>query len=153
MTSCTLATDERISLITTIFADHVQVEMVGNLSGDDGQAFIDMIDEVSSHKISYPKDVLVDLDSQPPHSVGQALDSLEPQIRRKCLSYLRRICGRQALLPRSLMIPPCFDAMENPLCSGRFADTWKGQYQGQEVAAKVLRAYSRGDFEWIRRVS
>jgi len=51
-----------------------------------------------------------------------------------------------------MMIPPCFDATENPLYSGRFADTWKGSYQGQEVAAKVLRAYSRGDLEWIRRV-
>jgi hypothetical protein len=43
----TLSTRDRISLITTIFSDHDQVEMVGNLCGDDAQSFIDVIDEVS----------------------------------------------------------------------------------------------------------
>ena len=46
LTSCTLTTNERVSLITTIFTDHIQVDMVGNLSGDDAQAFINMIDGV-----------------------------------------------------------------------------------------------------------
>ena len=38
--------DERVSLIATIFADKNETEMVRNLSGDDAQAFIDVIDEV-----------------------------------------------------------------------------------------------------------
>lgn len=45
--SRTLTTDERISLIATIFSDSNQVETVGQLSGDDGQAFIDVVYEVS----------------------------------------------------------------------------------------------------------
>ena len=42
-----LVTDERISLIKTIFSNHNQVQMVANLSGDDAQTFIDVLDEVS----------------------------------------------------------------------------------------------------------
>jgi hypothetical protein len=45
--SHTLVTHERISLITTIFSDDNQVEMVRDLSGDDAQTFINTIDEVS----------------------------------------------------------------------------------------------------------
>jgi len=50
--SRTHALHERISLITTIFSDLDQVEMVEQLSGDYAQSFIDTIDEVSSHTIS-----------------------------------------------------------------------------------------------------
>ena len=46
--SHTLTPHERISLITMIFSDHAQVGMVGNLSRDDAQNFIDVIDEVSA---------------------------------------------------------------------------------------------------------
>ena len=45
--SRTLTMDERISLISTIFLDHNQVEVVGQLSGGDAQTFVDMIDEAS----------------------------------------------------------------------------------------------------------
>jgi hypothetical protein len=38
---------ERISLITAIFSDSHQVHMVRNLSEDDAQNVIDVIDEVS----------------------------------------------------------------------------------------------------------
>ena len=43
--------------------------------------------------------------------------------------------------------------METPLCHGGFADVWKCQYNGQEVAAKVLRVYLRDDLQRTRRVS
>ena len=42
-----LSAHERIPLITAIFSDQNQVEMVGHLSGNDAQAFIDLMDEVS----------------------------------------------------------------------------------------------------------
>jgi hypothetical protein len=49
----TLAVHENISLITMIFSDRNQVRMVGNLSGDNAQAFVDKIDKASSHKTSF----------------------------------------------------------------------------------------------------
>jgi len=65
----TLATHERISLIATIFSDPNQVEMVGELSGDDAQSFIDAIDEVSSRTISCLQDKAIDF-SLPLHIVN-----------------------------------------------------------------------------------
>jgi hypothetical protein len=52
----TVATHERISLVSAIFSDRHQVEMVGNLFGDDAQSFIDVIDEVSACTLSPPGD-------------------------------------------------------------------------------------------------
>ena len=54
----TLTMDERISLITEIFTDSNQTQMVANLSGDDAQAFVDVIDEVGPYTISYSEDKL-----------------------------------------------------------------------------------------------
>ena len=84
--------------------------------------------------------------------VNQALDRLAPEIRRRCLRYLHRICGHNALLPRSLIIPLCYDPKENPLRHDEFGDVWKGRYDGREVAAKVLRVYTTSDFERTKMV-
>ncbi|KAF9644752.1 kinase-like protein [Thelephora ganbajun] len=99
--------------------------MVRHLSRDDAQAFVDAIDET--------------------------LDKLPQQIHRKCIRYLRTICGRQALLPISLQIPLCYDPMAIPECSGGFADVWKGRHDGREVAAKALRVHSTNNLDQIRK--
>ena len=46
--------DKRVSLITTIFSDDNEVEIVEGLSGSDAQAFIDMVDEVCFCTVSPP---------------------------------------------------------------------------------------------------
>jgi len=61
--SHTLATDERISLITTIFLDENQVKMVERLSGDDAQTFIDKIDEVGLRTNSHSNAKLIKFDA------------------------------------------------------------------------------------------
>jgi len=38
------------------------------------------------------------------------------------------------------------------VCNGGFADVWKGQHDGKEVAVKILRVYLTSDFEQIRKV-
>jgi hypothetical protein len=81
------------------------------------------------------------------------LDNLKPQIRRRCLRFLYDICGRDALLPRSLTLPFSYDTTEHPLTHGGFADVWKGQYQGREVAVKVLKVYEIDDLDETRKVS
>ena len=45
--SDTVTADQRISLITMIFSDHNQAEMIGHLSGDDAQSLIGVTNEVS----------------------------------------------------------------------------------------------------------
>ena len=54
-----LSTNERISLITTIFLDHNQIETVEQLYGENAQTFVDTIDEVSRHTMSCSRDKLI----------------------------------------------------------------------------------------------
>ena len=42
--------------------------------------------------------------------------------------------------------------METPFYSGKFADVWKGKYDGKGVAAKVLRVGAASDSERVRKV-
>ena len=65
---------------------------------------------------------------------------------------LSHICGRRALIPRSLQIPLCYNRSDIPQYRGGCADVWKGEYQGRPVAAKVPRVYSTSDFYKIRKV-
>ena len=68
------------------------------------------------------------------------------------MSALCYVCGRRALLPRSLQISLCYNRLEVPQYSGGFSDVWMGDYQGQRVAAKVLRVYLTSDLNSIRKV-
>jgi len=80
------------------------------------------------------------------------LDNLPPGLRGKCLATLCWICGRQALLPSSVQIPLCYNRMDSPRYHGGFAEVWKGEYQGREVAVKVLKVYVTSNLAKIRRV-
>ena len=80
------------------------------------------------------------------------LDSLGPWLRGKCLTALCRLCSRQALLPRSVQIPLCYNRMDAPLYHGGFAEVWKGEHQGREVAVKVLKVYVTSNLVKITRV-
>jgi len=99
--------------------------VVQSLHGDDAQAFIDVIDE--------------------------ALDTLEfpPQLRKKCLKLLYKMCGRHALLPEALKIPVYNCRTGVALYRGGFGDVWKEDYCGRDVAVKVLRTYSNSDLQKI----
>ena len=50
------------------------------------------------------------------------------------------------------MIPLCYDPTEIPLCHDEFGDVWKGQRDGMEVAAKVLRVYPMSDTKRTTKV-
>jgi hypothetical protein len=63
------------------------------------------------------------------------------------------MCAGHYLLPRSLQIEVGYDPSGVALCRGGFADVWKGNYGGQEVAVKVLRIYADSDLQKITRVS
>jgi len=48
-----------------------------------------------------------------------------------------------------LKIPVHYDRTVPPLYSGGFADVWKGEYCGQDVAVKVLRTTLNSDIQRI----
>ena len=66
---------------------------------------------------------------------------------------LYRISGHQALIPTSLVVPLCYNPSATAQCHGGFGDVWRGQYNGQEVAAKALRVSLSTDFKPTRKVS
>ena len=80
------------------------------------------------------------------------LDVLDHTLRMRCLRFLRKICGRHALLPASLVIPVSYDRTKVPVCHGGFADVWKGTSRSLDVAVKELKLYQCSDQEKIRRV-
>ena len=47
----TVSTDERVNLIKSIFSDDDEVTVFEWISGDDAQAFVDVIDEVSDRTL------------------------------------------------------------------------------------------------------
>jgi len=83
------------------------------------------------------------------HQALPDLCKLSPPIRKKCLKSLYRTCGRLSLIPRALKVPVCYDRNGHPLYKGGFADVWKGEHSGRDVAVKVLRIYSTGDLQRI----
>ena len=144
--SRSLTTDERVSLITAIFKspDDNEIEEVRRLCGDDAQSFVDVIDEVFPALSSEQNELNCPTE--------QTLDTLAPRLRKRCLITLRRMCGRQALLPRSLQVPLCYTRSEPPLSHGGYADVWKGEHQGRHVEVKVLRVHSTSEFHEITNV-
>ena len=75
-----------------------------------------------------------------------------PSLRRKCLIMLCKICSHHALIPRSMKIPLCYNRTEAPRYRGGFAEVWKGEYEGVEVAVKVLKVFVTSDLVRITRV-
>ena len=51
------------------------------------------------------------------------------------------------------MVPVCCDLTGGAKYRGGYADVWKGNYQGQDVAVKVIRTYSNSDLPKIVGVS
>jgi len=57
------------------------------------------------------------------------------------------------MLPRSIQIPLCYNRTDAPLYHGGFAEVWKSEHQGREVAVKVLKVYVTSDLVKITKVS
>jgi hypothetical protein len=76
-----------------------------------------------------------------------------PEIHRRCLFALYKLCGREALVPKSLELPLCCNLDGPPLCRGEFTDVWKGSHDGKDTAVKVLRVGSSNGLEKAKMVS
>ena len=144
-----LTMEEHISLITTIFSEYNQPKVGRSLSRVDYQAIVDIMDEVSTYVLLSLREGWVDA----LRIFGQALDSLTPQTRRRCLCILPKICGNRALLPKSLSLSYSNALIGEPWSSGGSADVWKGRYHDRDVALKVMRVFQSVEVVSIRRVS
>ncbi|KAF9793333.1 kinase-like domain-containing protein, partial [Thelephora terrestris] len=66
------------------------------------------------------------------------------------LRVLHRTCGRHALLPGVLMVSVDYGqtSTESPRRGG-YADVWKAEYRGQDVAVKAIRTYSNRELRKV----
>ncbi|KAF9649062.1 kinase-like protein [Thelephora ganbajun] len=69
--------------------------------------------------------------------------------RKRYLKLLYRTCGHHKLVPATLKIPICYDRTSHALYKGGFADVWKGEHRGRDVAVKVIRMYSTSDLKKV----
>ena len=152
--SRTVPEDELPSLIETIFSNRKRTDMVDRLQLSDAQAFVDIIDGVS-HQDLYFQGIVGLFPLNLPHSTGQVLDNLNvtPRIRKNCVNSLYKTCARHSIFPKSVQIAARYNPASAPHSHGGFADVWKGEYRGVEVAVKVLRISNRSDLKVIARVS
>jgi hypothetical protein len=98
-----------IARIKAIVMSKNEAELVDYLSGEAAQTLIDAVHEVCCRIfLGFPRPRLTTLSSPVTTSISihdsetnktVDLSGLPPQLRRKCLSALCRICGRRALLP------------------------------------------------------
>ena len=87
-------------------------------------------------------------------STGKALGTshLSPLTQKKSLRLLYRTCGHHTLLPSALIVSAHYDRAHNPPCKGGYADVWRGEYRGQDVAVKVLRTYKNRELRRMIKV-
>ena len=80
------------------------------------------------------------------------MPDLSLSTRRNGLKLLYRACGHHARLPKALHIPVHYDHTGDALYRGGFADVWKGECHGREVAVKVIRTYSNSELQKVSNV-
>jgi hypothetical protein len=116
-----------------------------SLQGDDALTLVDVLDQVSRLRI------IAVLRLTP----AQAFEApnMELDLRRKCVRVLRRVCGTEAILPRSCILS------ENILKEGDiafasvgFADIWRGHHNGNRVCIKAFHAYMDENLYRIKQV-
>jgi hypothetical protein len=86
---------------------------------------------------------------------GLAEHKLRSSEKQAFFGTLRRLAGKHARLPESMIITEKIDYSGSGqlYMSGGFADIKPGKYKGCTVAVKTLRVAVTDDFEKIKKVS
>ena len=73
------------------------------------------------------------------------MPSLDPIYKGPFLNAMLRLSSRSSIYPKTLVQNSVTVQGPNPLTAGQFGDVWKGTFQDQQVAIKVLRLYVTSD--------
>ena len=87
---------------------------------------------------------------------AQALDGggLHKRRQKKCLRYLRKLCGTLGILPSSFILEPTFDEREHEsFAQGGFSYVYKAATNGRPVVIKTLKVTTTADPKKVHRVS
>ena len=116
-----------------------------SLQGDDALTLVDILDQVSRLRI-------IAVLRLTPVQAFEA-PNMELDLRRKCVRVLRRVCGSEAILPRSCILSENISKEGDiAIASGGFADIWKGRHNGNRVCIKAFRAYTVENLSKIKQV-
>ena len=147
-----VATDEAESIRTLakILSSKDGRTFISDFGQSDAELCIEILDRVSSNPfVGYPSQSLTSAVIQ-----GLAEHKLHASERQAFFSTLRRLAGKHARLPESMVITDKIDfSPGQPRTSGGFADIKLGVYKGCTVAVKILRVAMSDDFGKIRKVS
>ena len=142
--SDTISQDEVAPLVEAVLLSRKAIEDIGNLQGNGAQVIIDILDKVPCFLRSLRILSILTFPTGPRFCSA---------IRSECLKLLYRACADHALLPRSLQVGVDDTLTGVPVCRDGFGDVRKCEYQGQQVAVKVLRTYGNDDPRKFARVS
>lgn len=81
------------------------------------------------------------------------MPDLSPSFQKGWLTLLYRTCGHHGVIPGTFQVPVTEDRTEDPLFRGGYADVWKGEYNGRNVAVKVVRLYTSEVLQKLIHVS
>jgi len=74
-------------------------------------------------------------------------------LRRKSIRILRKVCGAQAILPRSCVLSDNISKEGDiAFASGVSTDAWRGRHGGNRVCVKAFRAYTADNLSKIKQV-
>lgn len=65
--------------------------------------------------------------------------------------FLKHVVEKRGILPSSIFLSSVRRVGTNFVHGGGFADVWKGEYEGKDVALKVLRIFCSADREKMQR--
>jgi len=69
------------------------------------------------------------------------MPSLDPIYKSPFLNAMLRLSSKSGIYPKTLVQNSVTIEGTNPLTYGQFGDVWKGTFQDQQVAIKILRLY------------
>jgi hypothetical protein len=78
--------------------------------------------------------------------------AIDPTHKRRHVKALIRLSGATGLYPECLVLKE-IDIIGDAVGGGGFADIFKGQLWGQEIAVKILKVYQKSDIEKLLKVT
>ena len=73
------------------------------------------------------------------------MPSLDSMYKSPFLNAMLRLSSRSGIYPKVLVQNSVTIEGSYPLTAGQFGDVWKGTFQGQQVAIKILKLYVTSD--------
>ncbi|KZT64449.1 kinase-like protein [Daedalea quercina L-15889] len=125
--------EDSVDAIQHVLSHKVHVQSVLNLTGTDATEWIFILDQIINRL------------------------STTNQLYTTALFTLRKLCTNAEQFPASYVLPTgerngLKITTEYPMAFGGFADIWRGQYRGQDVAIKALRVSARDKIRAVEKM-